>query len=124
MAVCSLNAERILLKLHFEFNKELRVQASPEGYTCSRAPRPCDFDHNTITHAIAHPKRRTCLETTTTATALPSRGVGGSGGDILDASDTHTSTGKSTESGLGTRTGGLGAVSTGSPDLDVEGRDA
>jgi hypothetical protein len=67
---------------------------------------------------------RTRSETTTTATTLPPGGVGWGGGDVLDTSDAHASTGKSTESRLGTGAGGLCAVTTSSPDLDVEGRDA
>jgi hypothetical protein len=67
---------------------------------------------------------RTRSETTTTATSLPPGGVGWGGGDVLNTSNAHTSTGKSAESRLGTGAGGLGAVTTSSPDLDVEGRDA
>jgi hypothetical protein len=68
--------------------------------------------------------RRTCSETATTATTLPPGRVGGSGGDVLDASDAHTGTGEGAESRLGTGAGGLGAVTTSGADLDVEGRDA
>jgi hypothetical protein len=75
---------------------------------------------STIERAIL----RTRSETTTTATTLPPGGVGRGGGDVLDTSDAHASTGKSAEGGLGTGAGGLGAVTTSGPDLDVEGRDA
>ena len=68
--------------------------------------------------------RRTRSETTTTATTLPPGRVGGSGGDVLDAANAHAGTGKSAEGRLGTGAGGLGAVTTSGPDLDVEGRDA
>ena len=64
------------------------------------------------------------LQTTTTATTLSAGRVGGSGGDVLDAADLHAGTGQGTESRLGTGAGGLGAVTTSSPDLDVEGGDA
>lgn len=67
---------------------------------------------------------RTRSETTTTATTLPPGGVGWGGGDVLDTSNAHASTGKRTESRLGTGAGSLGAVTTSSPDLDVEGGDA
>lgn len=67
---------------------------------------------------------RTHLETATTATTLLAGRVGGSGSHVLDTTNAHTGTGKSTESGLGTGTGGLGAVTTSGPDLDVEGGDA
>lgn len=50
------------------------------------------------------------LQTATTATTLSPGRVGGSGGDVLNAADLHAGTGKSTEGGLGTRTGGLGGV--------------
>jgi hypothetical protein len=67
---------------------------------------------------------RTCLQTTTTATTLPPGRVGRGGGDILDTSNAHASTGERTESGLGTGAWGLGAVSTSGADLDVESGDA
>lgn len=63
-------------------------------------------------------------ETTTTATTLPASRVGRSGGDVLDTADLHASTGKGAEGRLSTGTGGLGAVTTSGPDLDVEGSDA
>jgi hypothetical protein len=63
-------------------------------------------------------------ETTTTATTLSAGAVGGSGGDVLNAADSHAGTGEGTEGRLGTRAGGLGAVTTGGTDLDVEGSDA
>lgn len=62
-------------------------------------------------------------ETATTATTLPSSGVGRSGSDILDTSDAHTGTGKRAESRLSAGARGLGAVTTSSPDLNVQGRD-
>lgn len=43
-------------------------------------------------------------------------------GDVLDTSNAHASAGKSTESGLGTGAGGLGAVTTSGADLDMQGR--
>lgn len=78
---------------------------------------PTDLERTPVTSS-------TRSETTTTATTLPASRVGGSGGDILNAADLHASTGKGAESGLSTGTGGLGAVTTGGPDLDVEGSDA
>lgn len=53
------------------------------------------------------------LQTTTTATTLSAGRVGGSGGNVLDTADLHAGTGQSTESGLGTGAGGLGAVTCG-----------
>lgn len=50
--------------------------------------------------------------------------IGGDGGDVLNATDAHAGTGKSTESGLSTGAGGLGASTTGSTELDVESSDA
>lgn len=50
------------------------------------------------------------LETTTTATTLSAGRVGGGRGNVLDTADLHAGTGQSTESGLGTGAGGLGAV--------------
>lgn len=63
-------------------------------------------------------------ETTTTATTLSAGRVGGDGGNVLDAANAHAGTGKGTESGLGTRAGGLGAGTTGGTELDVESGDA
>ena len=48
------------------------------------------------------------LKTTTTATTLSASAVGGSGGNVLNAADSHAGTGESTEGRLGTRAGGLG----------------
>ena len=85
----------------------------------------------------------TSLQTTTTATTLSAGRVGGRRGNVLDTADLHASTGKGTESGLSTGTGGLGAVTwrwmlgwkkwmaeiieehtTGGTDLDVQSGDA
>lgn len=56
-------------------------------------------------------RRRTCLQTTTTATTLATSRVGGDGSDVLDTTDSHTGTSEGTEGGLSTGTGGLGTVS-------------
>jgi hypothetical protein len=89
-------------------------------------------------------RKRTHLETTTTATSLAAGAVGGSGGNVLDTSNLHSGTSERTESRLGTGAGGLGSVTcgiesarlrgttgkacwtrtTGGTDLDVEGSDA
>lgn len=53
------------------------------------------------------------LETTTTATTLSAGRVGGGRGNVLDTADLHAGTGQSTQSGLGTGAGGLGAVTYG-----------
>lgn len=53
------------------------------------------------------------LETTTTATTLSAGRVGGGRRDVLDTADLHAGTGQSTESGLGTGAGSLGAVTCG-----------
>jgi hypothetical protein len=108
---------------------------SQHGDQAKAVPRVIFYGHEAVSHAIAmchlsqapcnhESNHMICSETTTTATTLPSRRVGRCGGNVLDASDAHTSTGKSAESGLGAGAGGLGAVSAGSPDLHVEGRDA
>jgi hypothetical protein len=92
------------------------------------------FDHghktiNRANHAMPYSTTeqktlRTCSETTTTATTLSPGRVGWGRGNVLDTSNAHTSTGKSAESGLSTRAGGLGAVTTSSSDLDVESSNA
>ena len=64
------------------------------------------------------------LQTTTAATTLSAGRIGGSRSNILNATDLHASTGKGTESGLGTRAGGLGTVTTSGTDLDVQSVDA
>jgi len=50
--------------------------------------------------------------------------VSGDGGDVLNAANAETGACKSTESGLSTRTRGLGASTTGSAELDVNSVDA
>jgi hypothetical protein len=62
-------------------------------------------------------------ETATTATTLAAGRVGGRRSDVLDPADLHAGTSQSAESGLGTRTRGLGTVTTGGTDLDVERSD-
>jgi hypothetical protein len=83
---------------------------------------------NTTSHAMKPPPApkgsRTCSETATTATTLPSGRVGRGGCDILDTANAHTGTGESAEGRLGTGAGGLGAVTTSGPDLNMEGSDA
>merc|ERR1712128_376234 len=46
------------------------------------------------------------------------------GGAVLDTADLHASTSKGSEGRLGSRSRGLGPVSTGSSQLDVQGGDA
>lgn len=60
------------------------------------------------------------LETTTTTTSLATGGVRWCWGDILNSSNLHSGTGESAESRLSSWAWGLGAVTTGSTDLDVE----
>jgi len=81
---------------------------------------PCHF------HQLQSTRKSytSCSQTTTTATTLSPRRVGWGWGNILDAANLHAGASKSTESRLGTWARGLGAVTTGSPDLDVEGSDA
>ena len=45
-------------------------------------------------------------------------------GDVLNTTDLHTSTSEGTEGRLGTGAGGLGSVTTLSPELDVKGSDS
>merc|ERR1712130_446535 len=64
------------------------------------------------------------LQTTTTATASALARVSRDGGDVLNATDLHARTSERTKRSLGTRTGGLGLVTTSSTELDVEGGDS
>lgn len=63
-------------------------------------------------------------ETTTSATTLSSGRVGRDRGDVLNAANLDTRAGEGAESGLSTRTGGLGTGTTSGTDLEVEGVDA
>jgi len=63
-------------------------------------------------------------ETTTTATSLSAGAVGRCWGDVLDSADLHSGTSEGTEGRLGTRAGGLGTVTSGGANLDVQGVDA
>lgn len=65
-----------------------------------------------------------CSESATAATALLAGGVGGDGGDILNATDLETVSGKSTDGRLGTGSGGLGHNTALTTELDVDGVDA
>ena len=56
-----------------------------------------------------------------TSSYLAACRVGRDGSNVLDAADGHASAGKSAESTLGTRTGGLGASTASGTKLDVEG---
>jgi hypothetical protein len=65
----------------------------------------------------------TRLETTTTTTTLTSGRVSGDRSDILNTTNSHTSTGKGTKGSLTTRTGSLGTGTTGSSELNVKSVD-
>ena len=52
------------------------------------------------------------LQPTSTPSTLLPCSIAGNGSAILNATDLHASTGKSTESRLGARSGGLGTVAT------------
>ena len=87
--------------------------------------RQFDSTAKASVHATPQYKQRdSSLQTATTATTLPPGRVGRGRCDVLDTANTHTGTGESAEGRLGTGAGGLGAVTTSSPDLDVEGSDA
>lgn len=64
------------------------------------------------------------LQPPTTPTTLPPGGVGRSRGNVLNSTDPHTGTGEGSESSLTTGTGLLGAGTTSSTELDVEGGNA
>merc|ERR1719270_1234298 len=57
------------------------------------------------------------------STLLPCS-IAGNGSAILNATDLHASTGKSTKSRLGAGSGGLGTVTTSGSQLDVQGSDS
>ena len=63
-------------------------------------------------------------EPATTATSLLPCSIRRYGSAILDPTDLHSSSGQSSERRLGSRSGGLGAVTTGGSQLDVQGGDA
>lgn len=88
--------------------------------TTRRSDEIRDGDHGD------HPTRQIVKEwnsSTGQVTYLASGGVGGDGGDILNASNTHSSTGEGTESALGAGAGGFCASSASSTELDMEGSD-
>lgn len=63
------------------------------------------------------------LQTTSTATTGTLDGVGRDGSHILNTSNLHASTSQSTEGSLCARSRGLGLVTAGATELDVEGSD-
>lgn len=73
---------------------------------------------------IAAHKADTPLEAATTTATLSACRVGRDRGDILNSSDAHSGTGKSTQGALCTRSRSLWAGSTGGPNLHMQGRDA
>jgi hypothetical protein len=75
---------------------------------------------------LRHPEGvdRKRSETSSTATGLSTGRIGGSGGNILDSADLETVSGKGSDGGLGTGTGGLGHDTTLTTELDVNGVDA
>ena len=77
-------------------------------------------DHPVRGRLVSRPFLR--AETGTTHLA-PGR-VGGNGCHVLNAANAHARTSERTESALCTGTGGLGASTTSSTELDVEGGDA
>merc|ERR1719187_203033 len=64
------------------------------------------------------------LQPTSTPSTLLPCSIAGNGSTILNATDLHASTGKSTESRLGAGSGGLSTVTTSGSQLDVEGSDS
>ena len=63
------------------------------------------------------------LESSSTASGLSAGGVSWDWGNILNASDLHSGASEGAEGGLGSWSWGLGALSSGSSQLDVEGVD-
>lgn len=84
----------------------------------------CIAKPSTFANTARNNKKRTELQTTTTATTLSAGRVRGSGSNVLNAANLHAGTGKGTEGRLGTGTGGLGAVTASGADLDVKSVDA
>ena len=70
------------------------------------------------------PKTARGLEAATTATTLPAGAIRRNGGHVLNTANLHAGTSEGTESSLGAGSRGLGANTTGGPDLDVQGGDA
>ena len=62
-------------------------------------------------------------EPATTATSLLPCSIRRYGSAILDPANLHASPGQSSQSGLGSRSRGLGAVTSGGSQLDVQGSD-
>ena len=64
------------------------------------------------------------LKSASTSGTLSAGRISGNRGHIFNSTNLKASTGKSSKSGLSTRSGGLGAVTTGSSHLNVHGGDA
>lgn len=63
------------------------------------------------------------LKSATATAALLPVGIGGDGGAVLDTADLHPRAGEGAKSGLCAGTRGLGAVTAGSTQLDVQSSD-
>lgn len=69
-------------------------------------------------------KKHRCLQTTTTATSLPSGTAMWNWRDVFNSADLHAGTSQSTKGTLCARSGGLGLSSTRGTKLDVQSVDA
>ena len=67
---------------------------------------------------------KTDLQSATTSTTLLAGRVGGDGSAVLNTPDLHASSGQGSESTLSSGSGGLGSVSTGGTELDVQSSDS
>merc|ERR1712032_14721 len=63
-------------------------------------------------------------ESATSSTTLSSGRIGGDRSDILNSANTEAVTGESSDSGLSTRSGGLGRSSTSASQFDMNSVDA
>merc|ERR1719369_95058 len=74
--------------------------------------------------SLQSPPATAPLQPSSAATSLLPRGIAWDGSAVLDPPNLHPSPGKGTESRLGSGPGGLGAVTAGGPELDVQSGDA
>lgn len=104
--------------LKSEINSIVKIISRFISYTRRNPP----FDCNIFKWSIFIKYKSS--ESSTSSSAASSGGVGGDRSDVFDSSDFHAETGQGSQSGLGSRSGGLRSSTSSSSELDVEGVDS
>lgn len=108
---------------HLDYERDPKAtQSKRSKIPCRKKPTACSVERPCV--YSRHPRNLGYLESSTSSTTLSSGRVGRSRSDILNSTDSHSSSSQSSESGLSTWTRLLGTGTTGSSELDVESGDS